>query len=130
MLLDTDLLEVSNSHNVAVIFFFGCLVIIADFDKVSFYWYCEASLLYLLLQIYFTAFSDDGFAVSRNIRLIWRNLCFAFVESSKYQMWTKWIYSEYPLYCISLSYRMVQDIGRIFELIILNYIKQQHFQGV
>ena len=37
MLLDTDLLEVSNSHNVAVIFFFSCLVIIADFDKVSFH---------------------------------------------------------------------------------------------
>ena len=36
MLMDTDLLEVSNSDNTAVIFF-SCLVIIADFDKVSFH---------------------------------------------------------------------------------------------
>ena len=36
MLMDTDLLEVSNTHNTAVIFLFSCLVIISDFDKVSF----------------------------------------------------------------------------------------------
>ena len=43
-------------------------------------------------------FSDDGFVVSRNIRLIWRYLCFAFVESFKCKMSIKWIYSEYRLY--------------------------------
>ena len=38
--MDTDLLEVSNGHNTAVM---------ADFDKVSFHWYYVATLLYLLL---------------------------------------------------------------------------------
>ena len=44
-------------------------------------------------------FSDDGFVVSRNARLIWRYLCFAFVESFKYY----WTDSEYRLYCIDLQ---------------------------
>ena len=35
--MDPDLVEVSNSYNTAVMFFFSCLVIIADFDKVSFH---------------------------------------------------------------------------------------------
>ena len=35
--MDIDLLEVSNSHNTAITFFFSCLVIIADYDKVSFH---------------------------------------------------------------------------------------------
>ena len=33
--MDTDLREGSNIHNIA--FLFSCLVIIADFDKVSFH---------------------------------------------------------------------------------------------
>ena len=35
--MDTDLLKVSNSHNTNATFFFSCVVIIADFDKVNFY---------------------------------------------------------------------------------------------
>ena len=85
-------------------------MVIADFDKVSFYLYYVATLLYLLLQMDFTTFSDDGFVVSRNIRLIWRYICFPFVESFKYIMPTKWFYSEYLLYHISLSYHMAQDL--------------------
>ena len=43
--MDTDLLEVSNSHNTAAIFFFTCLVIMVDFEKVSFHSFYGATLL-------------------------------------------------------------------------------------
>ena len=36
MLMDTDLLEVSNSYGTAVTFLFSCSVIISDFDQVIF----------------------------------------------------------------------------------------------
>lgn len=58
----------------------------------------------------------------RNInieRFIWRYRCFPFVQSVKDFISTKWNYSKNCLYCISLSDHLVQDFGRISEMVIM-----------